>query len=77
MVLSPAIAAPATIAFFVMLTFLFLVLLVPRGGTIPPEADQNIWETLTKSSSNPPQGKGWMPELAFLIDLPNPGREGK
>jgi hypothetical protein len=40
--INPAIAAPATIVFFVMFTFLFLVFARPRGSGIPPEVDQIV-----------------------------------
>ena len=40
--INPAIAAPATIAFFVMLTFLFLAFAHPGGGIMLPEGDQTI-----------------------------------
>jgi hypothetical protein len=43
--INPAIAAPATIVFFVMLTFLFFVFCYPRDGTIPLEVDQTRLST--------------------------------
>ena len=41
--INPAIAAPAIIVFFVMLTFLFWFFARPRADTKSPEVDQ-IWK---------------------------------
>jgi hypothetical protein len=48
--ISPAIAAPATTAFFVIWTFLF-GFARPRSGTTPPEVDQIGAESAFESGS--------------------------
>jgi hypothetical protein len=54
--INPAIAAPATIVFFVMLTFLFFGFARPRDGTLPSGADQmvgNPWFNRRFSATSP------------------------
>ena len=67
--INPAIAAPATIVFFVMLTFLFFGFARPRDGTLPSGADQMVGNPWLIEGSRPLH-RGWITDSSIPIKLP-------